>query len=387
MAVGTLELAHQQGSVRTHAQRLKVMVLGIRGLPDVEGGVETHAQQLYPRLAALGCEVEALVRSRFVPKGCNSFGAIKLRRLPSPRHAGAEALVHSLIGVAYAGLVRPDILHIHAIGPAIVTPIARLLGLRVVVTHHGPDYERQKWGRFARWVLRVGERAGMRRAHARIAISAPIVELIRSKHGVEPELITNGVAAVEPRIDTQHVRRYGLEPRRYFLHVGRMVPEKRQLDLIRAYSSARDTGWKLALVGALDSSEYSRSVELAAEDAGVVLTGSLKGEALQQMYSHAGAFVLPSSHEGLPIVMLEALSYGLPVIASDIAANLDVGLDAASYFALGDVIVLAERLRWIARLPENAAAWRRRREWVARKFDWDRIAEQTLAVYRRVHSC
>ncbi|MGH8323686.1 MAG: glycosyltransferase family 4 protein, partial [Steroidobacteraceae bacterium] len=190
-----------------------------------------------------------------------------------------------------------------------------------------------------------------------------------------------------PRIDTQHVRRYGLEPRRYFLHVGRMVPEKRQLDLIRAYSSARDTGWKLALVGALDSSEYSRSVELAAEDAGVVLTGSLKGEALQQMYSHAGAFVLPSSHEGLPIVMLEALSYGLPVIASDIAANLDVGLDAASYFALGDVIVLAERLRWIARLPENAAAWRRRREWVARKFDWDRIAEQTLAVYRRVHSC
>ena len=154
------------------------MVLGIRGMPNVQGGIETHAEQLYLRLGALGCQVEALVRSPFVPSDTRSHGPIRIRRVWSPRRAGVEAFLHSLIGVAYAGIARPDILHIHGIGPAIVTPIARLLGLRVVVTHHTQDYKREKWGPFGRWVLRLGERVGMRYSHARIAISKSIAELV-----------------------------------------------------------------------------------------------------------------------------------------------------------------------------------------------------------------
>lgn len=377
-------VTYRKDAARTRAKGLRVMVLGIRGIPDVEGGIETHAQQLYPRLADLGCQVEAIVRSRFVPKEIASFGGVRLRRLPAPRRSGVEALVHSVIGVLYAGLSRPDILHIHAVGPAIVTPLARLFGLRVVVTHHGPDYDRQKWGRFARWVLRTGERAGMRLSHGSIAISSSIADMIRAKHGIEPALIPNGVPAPEPASGTHCLRHYDLTPGRYFLNVGRMVPEKRQLDLIRAHALARDTGWKVALVGALGSGDYPREVERCARDAGVVMTGNLRGEALQQMYSHAGAFVLPSSHEGLPIAMLEALSYGLPVVASDIPANLELGLDARSYFPLGDVDALAERLASVARTPGSDEAARRRREWVTEKFDWDRVAEQTLAVYLRV---
>src|ERR1700730_15744852 len=158
------------------------MVLGIRGIPSIQGGVETHAEQLYERLAQLGCDVEVLVRTPFVPPRHRSFGTIRLRRIWSPRTSGYEALVHSLLGVLYAGVTRPDILHIHAIGPAAVTPIARLLGLRVVVTNHGPDYERDKWGEFARWVLRTGESFGMRYSHARIAISRGIQTLIQSRY-------------------------------------------------------------------------------------------------------------------------------------------------------------------------------------------------------------
>src|ERR1700704_111167 len=168
------------------------MFLGIRGIPSVQGGVETHAEQLYRRLAELGCDVEVLVRTPFVPAGHRSFGTIRLRRIWSPRTSGYEALVHSLLGVLYAGITRPDVLHIHAVGPAIVTPIARLLGLRVVVTNHGPDYDRDKWGPFPRWVLRTGESLGMRWSHARIAISRVIEQLIQAKYGQESDLIPNG---------------------------------------------------------------------------------------------------------------------------------------------------------------------------------------------------
>jgi len=361
------------------------MVLGIRGLLNVQGGVETHAEQLYPRLAALGCEVEALVRAPYVSAERRSFGPVRIRRLPSLGSSlpGLETFVHSVAGVIYASLRRPDVLHIHAVGPAIVTPVARLLGLRVVVTHHGPDYEREKWGRFARWMLRAGERAGMKSAHARIAVSANIAELVRSKHGVEADLIPNGVVVVEPRLDASYVRRFGLQPGRYFLHVGRMVPDKRQLDLIRAYAALPGAEWKLALVGGVGSDPYSREVQESARSAGAVLTGSLHGESLQQLYSHAGAFVMPSSHEGLPIAMLEALSYGLPVLASDIPANREAGQDTCSYFPLGDVVALAEGLKRLSSMCDADAARAARRTRVTEHFDWNRIARQTLAVYRR----
>ncbi len=363
---------------------IKITVLGLRGIPDVQGGVETHAEQLYGRLSRLGCDVEVIVRSRYVPKERRVFGSVRLRRLWAPRVQGLEALVHSLLGVLYAAIVRPDILHVHAVGPAIVTPLARMLGLRVIVTHHGPDYDRDKWDSFARWVLRLGERAGMRCANARIAISRVIVDLVRSKYGLDSNLIRNGVATGTLQVGTQHVRSLGLEPRRYFLQVSRMVPEKRQLDLIAAFAAAAIPGWKLALVGALGSDEYSRSVEQATAGHDVVLTGFQRGAALQELYTHAGAFVLPSSHEGLPIAMLEALAYGLPLLASDIPANLEVGLDAGSYFPLGDREALARGLRRLGEMPRDPQALEARRSSTLRNYDWDHIAEQTLDVYRNV---
>lgn len=359
------------------------MVLGVRSLSGVQGGVETHAEQLYPRLAKLGCDVEVVVRTPFTPRKHERLGDVRLRRIWSPRTPGFEALLHSVLGVFYAGISRPDVLHIHAVGPAIVAPLARLMGLRVVVTHHGPDYERDKWGWFARSVLRSGERLGMTYAHARIAISRVIVEAIRARFGRDSDLIPNGAVSVELPRETDEIERYGLRRGQYFLQVSRIVPEKRQLDLIRAFARARAPGWRLAIVGA-GTGEYAQQVEAAGRSEGVVLTGFQKGAALRQLYSHAGAFVLPSSHEGLPIAILEALSHGLPVIASSIPANLEIGLDEASYFPVGDTEALAERLRQFAQAPPDPQAAEARRQWVASTYDWDRIAAQTLAVYQRV---
>jgi len=117
---------------------------------------------------------------------------------------------------------------------------------------------------------------------------------------------------------------------------------------------------------------------------GVVLTGFLKGAALAQLYTHAGAFILPSSHEGLPIALLEAMSYGLPVLASDIPANKEVGLPDASYFAVGDVAALAAALGRLAQAPRDEADRKNLRSQVARAYDWDTIAQMTLRVYRNL---
>ena len=358
------------------------MVLGLRGIPGVQGGVETHAEHLYLKLADLGCRVEVIVRTPYVPPGATQFGSIRLRRIWSPTSAGLEALLHSLLGVCYAALARPDVLHIHAIGPAIVAPLARLAGLKVVMTHHGPDYDRDKWGGFARWLLRRGESLGVRFSHAQIAISRVIADLIASSYGRRAWMIPNGVPVVTLQTDTDAVVRLGLTPGRYMLQVGRMVPEKRQLDLIQAFRAAGLPGWKLALVGALDGSDYSDRVRAEASSPNIVLTGFQTGGPLQQIYSHAGFFVLPSSHEGLPIAMLEAMSYGLPVIASDIPANLEVGLPEESYFSLGGIPELAAAMKRQAEQP--LLSWRRDaiRADVAARYDWGRIAGQTLDVYR-----
>lgn len=365
---------------------MRVMFLGLRGFPGVQGGVETHAEHLCPLLAELGCEVEAVVRSPYMPaeKGAGWRGA-RYVRVWSPKSKGLEAIVHTFLGVLVAVWRRPDVLHIQAIGPALMTPLARLLGLRVVVTHHGPDYDRQKWGRFAKWALRTGERWGMRWSRGRIVISQVIRDLVREKHGTDSTLIPNGVTLPELPETLGALERYGLTPRRYVLLVSRLVPEKRHLDLLQAFAQAGMEGWKLVFVGAADHPDaYQRSLIGASQANGAVLTGFQSGLALRELYAHAGLFVLPSSHEGLPIALLEALSYGLPVLASDIPANVEVGLPAQQYFPLGDVAALAARLKSMTAVPLAAADRDARRTWVAERYDWRRIAQQTLAVYRQV---
>lgn len=365
---------------------MRIVMLGLRGFPEVQGGVETHAEHLCPLLAELGCEVHVITRSPYQPAGVGEvWRGVRFHRLWAPRSKGLEAIVHTLLGVLYAGLVlRPDVLHIQAIGPAIMTPLARLLDLKVVVTHHGPDYERQKWGRFARFVLRLGERFGMRGSNACIVISGVIRDIVRDKHGRGSTLIPNGVTLPPLPSTRGALARFGLEPGRYVLLVSRLVPEKRHADLLDAFRTAELPGWKLVIVGAADHPDAYMTEILAAAKAtpGVVCTGFQSGLALQELYGHAGLFVLPSSHEGLPIALLEALSYGLPVVASAIPANLEVGLSTEHHFPLGDVEVLRQRLREFAGRPSTPAEREARRRWVVSRYDWQEIARRTLQVYR-----
>jgi glycosyltransferase involved in cell wall biosynthesis len=314
---------------------------------------------------------------------------VHFHSLWAPPSKGLEAILHTFLGVLYAGFVRrPDVLHIQAIGPAIMTPLAKLLGLKVVVTHHGPDYDRQKWGRFAKLVLQLGERFGMRWSNERIVISEVIRRIVLNKYGLDSVLIPNGVVLPVMPDTAGELTSFGLEPGKYILLVSRLVPEKRHVDLIAAFQQAMLPGWKLAIVGASDHPDtyVTHVLDMAAATPGVVCTGLQTGQALRELYANAGIFVLPSSHEGLPIAMLEALSYGLPVVASDIPANMEVGLPDEHYFPLGDVNALSERLAEFSAKYLTAEDRETRRSWVSGRFNWNDIARQTLAVYKTVES-
>ena len=379
-----------QASPQSPQAKLHVMMLGLRGFPNVQGGVEVHAEHLCPLLVSLGCDVEVLVRSPYQHKEVGqSWQGVKFNRIWAPKSKGLEAIIHTFLGVLYAAVKRPDILHIHAIGPAVMTPLARLLGLRVVVTHHGPDYNRQKWGWLARNILQLGETLGMRFSNGRIAISNVIRELVMRKHVVHAELIHNGVIlpenASEERGD-EVLEKFGLKKGRYVLLVSRLVPEKRHLDLMQAFAQAKIPDCKLAIVGASDHPDaYVKQLLSVAENSpDIVMTGYQTGHALHVLYANAGLYVLPSSHEGLSISLLEALSYGLPVLASDIPANLELGLPEQQYFALGDLDELQQKIASNMTQPLNEKAKQNLREWVSCRYDWRDIARQTLKEYRSV---
>jgi glycosyltransferase involved in cell wall biosynthesis len=368
---------------------LHVMMLVLRGFPGVQGGVEAHAEQLCPLLTKLGCRVEVIVRSAYMQRlRSGHWEGVRYLRLWSPKSRALETIVHSFLGVLVASWYRPDVLHIQAIGPALVAPFARMLGLHVVVTHHGPDYDREKWGRFARWVLRTGEMCGMRFAHERIAISRTVSKLVRDRYDVDANLIPNGTYVPELPSTTGALEKFGLTSRRYVLTVSRVVPEKRHKDLIAAFATANLKGWKLVVVGASDHPDaYGKAVtRLADATPGVVMTGFQTGLQLRELYAYAGMFVLPSSHEGLPIALIDAMGYGLPVIASDIPAHLEISLDERHYFHLGDVAALAARMNYFAHMPWSAEMQARTRRRVSEHYNWHSAAEQTLRTYcRAIH--
>jgi len=360
------------------------MVLGLRGFPDVQGGVEKHAEELYPRLVQSGCKVAIIARSQYIPRDQETWKGITFHRIWAPRISGIEAFVHSIFGVLYAAIRRPDILHIHAIGPAIVTPLARILRLRVVVTHHGPDYDREKWRFMARCLLRLGEKWGMKYSNQRIVISNVINALIERKYSIETVVIPNGITLPQIPTSTFTLDNFNLDKGRYVLLVSRFVPEKRHLDLINAFNEANLKDWKLVLVGDADHpNEYSENIITTSKKLpNIVLTGYQSGLSLAELYAYAGIFVLPSSHEGLPIALLEALSYGIPVLASDIPANLEVGLSPEQYFHLGDVPALAHQLQKSVYIKPADNKFKETREWVCKRYNWADVAHKTLIVFK-----
>lgn len=359
---------------------MRIVVIGTRGIPDILGGVETHCEELYPRMVSMGHDVTVIRRTPYINEKnrITEYRGVKLIDVYAPRKKSIEAIIHTFLAVIKARRLNPDILHVHAIGPAIMVPFARLLGLKVVMTNHGPDYDRQKWGRLAKFVLKTGEYFGSKFSNRVIVISKVIADILQTKYGRrDTDLIFNGVNKLKKSTSVDFLQTMGIIPGKYILALGRFVKEKGFHDLIEAYKALGECGYQLVIAGDADhEDDYSRKLKRQAKDAGVVLTGFIKGENLNQVMSNAALFAMPSYHEGLPIALLEAMSYNIDVLVSDIPANMLQCLSTDDYFSVGKVDELS------ARLSEKIANLQRQRQYDLTDYNWDKIAEQTIGVYK-----
>lgn len=359
---------------------MKLVVTGTRGIPNIMGGVETHCEELFPRIAAKGIDTTVIRRNSYVHNSLSEWKGVKLIDIDTPKKKSFEAIIHTFKAILKAKSLKADIVHIHAIGPALLTPLARLLGMKVVFTHHGPDYDRDKWGLAAKTMLKLGERMGTTFANDVIVISNVINDiLIRKYHRKDCHLIYNGVPKPEMCDYPEYFNELGIEKGRYILGMCRFVPEKNLHHLVEAFSKINAQGCKLVLAGDTDfEDDYSRNLKKMAKEHGIILTGFIKGKKLHSLLTHTRCFVLPSSHEGLPIALLEAMSYNLPVIVSDIPANKEVGLNESDYFKVGDVKELSIKLQKM--VTEN----HHHIKYDMSKYDWNIIANQVEEIYKRL---
>lgn len=362
---------------------MKIVVTGTRGIPNIMGGVETHCEELFPRIAQREYDVTVIRRESYVKDELTEWNGVRLVDVKTPKKKSFEAIIHTFRAINQAKRLGADVLHIHAIGPALLVPYAKLLGMKVVFTHHGPDYDRDKWGTAAKTILRLGEKMGCKYADHVVVISNVIKNLIAEKHGrtERVHLIYNGVPEPDICEYPEYFEELGIEKGDYILGMCRFVPEKNLHHLVEAYAQLRvkDSGLKIKLVLAGDTDfedDYSRSLKKMARDNGVVLTGFVKGKKLHSLLSNARCYCLPSSHEGLPIALLEAMSYRLPVVVSDIPANLEVGLGSEDYFSVGDVDALTGKL--LKSVNQNF----HRVDYDLKKYDWEHIADQVSEVYQ-----
>lgn len=362
---------------------MKIVVTGTRGIPNVMGGVETHCEELFPRIARRGLDVTVIRRSNYVKDSLTEWNGVKLVDIDCPKKKSFEAIIHTFRAINEAKRLGADVLHIHAIGPALLVPYAKMLGMRVVFTHHGPDYDRDKWGKAAKTILKLGERMGCIFADDVIVISDVIRNLIKEKYGrtKNVHLIYNGVSQPEICDYPEYFSELGIEKGKYILGMCRFVPEKNLHHLVEAFAKIRkenlSSDIRLVLAGDTDfEDDYSRGLKAMARENGVVLTGFIKGRKLHSLLTHCLCYCLPSSHEGLPIALLEAMSYGVKVIVSDIPANKEVGLPDSDYFPVGNVEALAEKLREVMAKPIEHV------NYDMHKYDWEKIADQVVEIYK-----
>ena len=375
---------------RKQEKPLKIAMIGHKRIPSREGGVEIVVDELSTRLVKMGCRVDAYNRygrhtagKKYTQYKGKEYHGIRLITIPTFRNGKLNAIVYSVIAAFRALFGGYDIIHFHAEGPCIMVWLPKLFGIRTIATIHGLDWQRSKWGNFATKVLKAGERMAARRADEVIVLSKNMQDYFLETYGRQTRFISNGIqrpALYEPK---EIREKYGLEKDGYILFVARIVPEKGLHYLIDAYKKIR-TEKRLVIAGGNSHSQsYMDEVEaMAAEDPRILMTGFVAGRVLEELYSNACFFVLPSDVEGMAVSLLEAMSYGNCCLVSDIRENTEVVAEHAAVFRKSDTQDLQKKMEELLEHPEIRAAYKETAaDYICGKYNWDDVAEQTLRLY------
>jgi alpha-maltose-1-phosphate synthase len=365
---------------------MKIGVIGTRGFPDVQGGIETHCLELYTRLASMDNNKITVYRRKPYLNDRNRdavFTNIRFIDYNVPRNKFLETFLHAFMATMHALFQNYDIVHYHNTGPGFFIPILKLSGTKVVFTYHNISYTQKKWNPAAKSFLTLSEKVSMKYSDFIIFISEVIkAEMLKKYHIDQYEIVFNGVNLPVKSAQTDYIGSLGLEKGRYIIAVGRFLEEKGFDYLIRAFKKAEIKDYKLVLAGDTDyPTAYSDKLKSLARENGVLLTGFIKGEQLNQVFTNARLFVMSSFEEGLPIALLEAMSYNIDVLVSDIPANLQVGLNKDDYFKVGDEEELKEKLK----LKLSVPGLRSFEELLSTKFNWDKIAKETNIIYSNLN--
>lgn len=371
---------------------LKIAVFGHKRIPSREGGVEIVVEELGTRMVQRGHQVTCYSRrghhvsgAEFDKGTLREYKGIQNRPVWTVNKRGIAAVTSSFSAALSAAFSKANVVHIHAEGPAFMCWIPKLFGKRVIVTVHGLDWQREKWrGSFGAKFILAGEKMAVRFADEIIVLSRNAQKHFKDTYGRETIWIPNGVARPEVREADEIAQHYGLEKDSYVLFLGRLVPEKGIHYLIEAFRQV-DTGKKLVIAGgASDTDAYTRELKaMAAKDERVLFTGFVHGQRLEELYSNAYVYVLPSDVEGMPLSLLEAMSYGKCCLTSDIKECTEVTGAQGVTFRKADVADLAEKLQ---QLCDNVDIVRKYQaqaaDYICQRYNWDTVVEQTLALYR-----
>ncbi|WP_292142105.1 glycosyltransferase family 4 protein [Butyrivibrio sp.] len=372
-------------------EKLNIAMLGQKRVPSREGGVEVVVEELSTRMAALGHKVTCFNRSGHHVAGqqydndvTGEYKKVKLVSVPTINRRGFAAATSSYFGAIMAAFGPYDIVHFHAEGPCAAMWIPKLFGKRCIATIHGLDHKRQKWGRLASRYIIAGEKGAVKHADEIIVLSKSVQDYFQNKYGRKTVLVPNGVNRPVTVLPTQIEKKYGLQKDSYFLYLGRLVPEKGLEYLIKAFKEL-DTDKKLVVAGgSSDMKEFEDKIHSLAEgDDRIIFTGFVQGRILAELLSNAYTYVIPSDLEGMPLTLLEAMSYGNCCLTSDIPECTEVVEDRAISFHKGDVTDLRSKLKELDESPEKVAQYKEKAaEFICGKYDWDKVAEKTLELYR-----
>jgi glycosyltransferase involved in cell wall biosynthesis len=305
---------------------LRIAVLGTRGVPATFGGVERHVEEIGARLASRGHDVTVFCRANYGDTAPSRYRGMRLRWLPSVSSQSLDASVHSALAAIVALGGRYDIVHYHNAGPALASPLTRALSRsRVVVTLHSLNSEHEKWGRLARTVLARAERMSVHLPDRTVVVSETWRRTVADRYGRPTTVVGNGVARPTLRPPGPVLADLGLDPQQYVLFVGRLSPEKGPDLLLEAYRAVAGDRRLVVVGGSSFNDEYVADLQRRGlDDPRVVFAGFRNGAELEELYSNAGLVVVPSRSEGQPLVVLEALAYGVPTIATAIPGIAEI---------------------------------------------------------------